>query len=531
MSRRNLVALFSVLALAAAACSGGGEAVDVDGTDAGETTTAAGGDDGAGDAAGSGGTLIAALGGEPDRLDPHLTTSSFSFKVIENVYDTLAQPDENLEMVPALAESWETSEDDLTWTFSLREGVTFHDGSSFDAEDVKASFDRIKAEGANSFRLEAVEAVNVVDDLTVELQLTRPMPNLLTQIGGFKGTAIMSADDLAEGSDLNLDQQTNGTGPFQLETFTSGDSIELSAFEQYWRADDLPRLDGVTFRFIPEESVKVTNLEGGEVDWIDTVPPQRLGELEERDDIEVGRVPGNDYWYMATNIAREPFDQREVRRAIAFALSPEDIASAAKFDAATPNETAIPPSSFWYYDYSPYGRDVQQAAELLDQAGVGDGFEMDLMVTNEFPETVTAAEVISAQLAEVGITVNIRTLDFATWLSEQEQGNFDSFMLGWLGNLDPDGFYYAQHHSTGNFNFHSYSNPEADQLLDEGRRETDQDERKEIYDQAAQIIVDDASYIYFYNPDIVSAWAPNVSGYEARADNAVRFTETAIESE
>jgi peptide/nickel transport system substrate-binding protein len=229
---------------------------------------------------------------------------------------------------------------------------------------------------------------------------------------------------------------------------------------------------------------------------------------------------------MATNIEREPFSDRDVRRAIAFALDPVEIAQAAKFDAATPNETAIPETSFWYHDYSPYGHDVDEASRLLEEAGQGEGFAMELMVTNEFPETVTAAEVIAAQLGEVGIEVEIRTLDFSTWLAEQGDGNFDAFMLGWLGNIDPDGFYYAQHHSEGGFNFHGYANPEVDELLDQGRTETDQDARKEIYDEAVEMIVDDASYIYFYNPDIINAWVPDVTGYQTRPDNAVRFVTT-----
>ncbi|MBW3665085.1 MAG: ABC transporter substrate-binding protein [Actinobacteria bacterium] len=506
MRLRATLALLAALALVATACGGDDD------------------DDGGGQA--EGGTLVAALGGEPDMLDPHATSSSFSFKVLENVYDTLVQPGDDLQMEPALAQDWTISDDLLTWTFTLHEGVTFHNGAEFTAQDVKASYDRIIDEELNNaFRFSAVDEVVVVDDQTLEIVLNRPAPNLLTSIGSFKGMAILDSDDIADGFDF--DQQANGTGPFTLESFTSGDSIVLAANPDYWQ-EGLPRLDGVEFRFIPEESVKLTNLQSGDVDWIDTVPPERLEQLEGDDDVVVGRVAGNDYWYMATNIAREPFDNRDVRRAIAFALSPADVAQAAKFDAATPNETAIPETSFWYFDHAPYGRDVEQAQQLLDDAGVGDGFTMDVMVTNEFPETIDAAEAISTQLADVGIEVEIRTLDFSTWLDEQGQGNFDSFMLGWLGNIDPDDFYYAQHHSEGGFNFHGYSNPDVDELLDQGRRETDRDARKQIYDQAAELIVDDASYIYFYNPDIINAWVPRVSGYETRADNAVRFVETSL---
>ncbi|MBW3619679.1 MAG: ABC transporter substrate-binding protein [Actinobacteria bacterium] len=531
MRLRSTAALFTAIALVAGACGDGGE--DVELGDAADDTATTGaspgetaGDDG-GDAA-EGGTLVAALGGEPDMLDPHKTSSSFAFKVLENVYDTLVQPGADLQMEPALAEDWETSDDLLTWTFTLRDGVTFHNGAELTAEDVKASYDRIiEEELNNAYRFASIEEIRAPDDRTVEIALTRPTPNLLTQIGAFKGMAILDSDDIEGGFDF--EQEANGTGPFTLESFEPAQGIELAAFDGYWQ-DGLPLLDGVDFRFIPEESVKLTNLQSGDVDWIDTVAPERLDQLEGSDDVEVGRVAGNDYWYMATNIAREPFSDVNVRRAIAFALDPAQIARAAKLDAATPNETAIPETSFWYHEYAPFGQDVDQAQQLLDDAGQGDGFSMDLMVTNEFPETVQAAQAIASQLSEVGIQVEIRTLDFSTWLAEQGEGNFDSFMLGWLGNIDPDDFYYAQHHSEGGFNFHGYANPEVDELLEEARRETDQDTRKGLYDQVAELIVDDASYIYFYNPDIINAWSPQVSGYETRPDNAVRFVETSLGS-
>jgi peptide/nickel transport system substrate-binding protein len=528
MRWRHPLALLAVLALFAAAC-GEGDPVDVDdptGDDTADETVDDGDDaedDSAdGDESATGGTLVAAIGGDPDQLDPHTTTSSFAFTVLENVYDTLVQPGDDLTPEPALAESWETSDDLLTWTFTLREGVTFHDGSPLTASDVVASFERIAEEGANAFRLGAVEAYEAPDDRTVVMELNRPAPNLLDQIGAFKGMAIAPAAAIEAGT---LGDEPIGTGPFSFGSFTPGDSVVLEANSDYW--GEGPFLDGVEFRVIPDESVKLTNLETGEVDWIDSVPPQQLDQLAEDDSIVLGRVAGNDYWYMALNNAREPFDDPNVRRAIAFALDIDTITEAAKFDAATPNETAIPETSFWYLDYAPYGQDLDEAQRLLDEAGVSD-LTIDLMVTNEFPETVTSAQVIASQLAEVGISVEIRTEDFSTWLADQGEGEFDAFSLGWLGNIDPDDFYYAQHHSTGGFNFQGFADDEVDELLDAARVETDQDARKDLYDQAATRIVDLASYIYFYNPEILEAWSPEVTGYETRPDVATRFGSTRL---
>lgn len=540
----SLTALIAVLALVAAACTGG-EAVDV-----GETTTTTapadtGGDDGdAGDDEPSdttepddtgddraGGTLIAAQGAEPDRLDPHLTSAFASFQVLENVYDTLVQPGADLTMEPALAESWEISDDNLTWTFTLRDDVVFHNGREFTADDVVFSYERIMdpdVAANNAFRFASVESVVAVDDTTVEINLNRPTPNLLVNIGAFKGMAIVPREIVEDGS---IDSTPVGTGPFQFVSSSPDQGILLERNESYWRADEgLPYLDSVRFIQIPDPTVKLTNLQTGEADWIDTVPPQELEALAADESVVLERVPGGDYHYFALNQNREPFDNRDVRQAIAMAINRPEIAEAAQFGAAEPNQTAIPEGNFWHHDYAPYGvADVDGATALLDDAGVSD-LTIEFLVTSDFPETVTQAQVIAAQLEAIGVTVDIRDVDFSTWLDAQGNGDFDAFMLSWIGNIDPDDFYYAQHHSEGSFNFQGYSNPEVDQLLDDARVETDRDARKALYDQAAEMIVDDASYIYLYNPENIGAWGPHVQGYMVRGDNAVRFVETWLDN-
>ncbi|GIJ78702.1 ABC transporter substrate-binding protein [Micromonospora phaseoli] len=499
-------ATFALMLAAAAGCSAG-DGVEVDGADG----------------ASAGGVLNAAIGGEPDQLDPHKTSAYYSFQVLENVYDTLVEPDANLEMKPSLATEWTTSDDQLTWTFTLREGVKFSDGSPLTAEDVVFSYNRIIDEKLNTaYKFGTVESVTAPDPRTVVVTLDAPTPNLLANLGGFKGVAIVQKANVESGE---VTTKPVGSGPFAIGSYTSGDSIKLVRNDNYW--GERPKLDGVTFTFVSDPTVALQNLRGGEVQWTDNLPPQQVPALRDGDDPTVQSVPSTDYWYLALNQAREPYDDVNVRRAIAFALDREAITKAAKFGLATVNQAAIPQNSAFHYEYAPYSHDVNQARQLLDQAGVS-GLTMDLMVTNEYPETVTAAQVIASQLEGVGITVKIRTLDFAQWLDEQGAGNFDSFMLGWLGNIDPDEFYYAQHHSGGTFNFHKYNNPNVDRLLDQARTEVDQAARKQQYDQVAKQIVDDASYIYLYNPDVAQGWSTRVSGYEVRTDRAIRFRDVAL---
>jgi peptide/nickel transport system substrate-binding protein len=544
----SMLMLLLAFALVAAACSSG-ESVDVGetsttaGGDAATTTTAggdaattttAGGDAATTTTAGGddryGGVLIAAQGAEPDRLDPHLTTAFASFQVLENVYDTLVQPGDDLSMEGALAESWEVSDDNLTWTFKLREGVAWHNGRAFVADDVVYSYERIMDPdfgAANGWRFGSVESVTAVDDMTVAITLNRPTPNLLVSIAAFKGMAIVPKEIVEDGT---IDTAPVGTGPFKFVSSSPDQGIVLERNDAYWRADEgLPYLDGIRFVQIPDQTVKLTNLQTGEADWIDTVPPQQLEALEGDGAVVVMRVPGGDYHYFALNQNRQPFDDVRVRQAIATAIDRGEIAEAAQFGAATPNQTAIPQGSFWSFDYAPFPTaDAAAATALLEEAGVTD-LSIEFLVTSDFPETVTQAQVIAAQLDAIGVAVEIRDVDFGTWLDAEGSGDFDAFMLSWIGNIDPDDFYYAQHHSTGTFNFQGYVNPDVDALLDAARVENDKDARKALYDEAAAMIVDDASYIYLYNPENINAWGPQVQGYVVRGDNAVRFETTWLE--
>jgi peptide/nickel transport system substrate-binding protein len=211
-----------------------------------------------------------------------------------------------------------------------------------------------------------------------------------------------------------------------------------------------------------------------------------------------------------------------VRQAIAYGIDRAAIVKATSYGTAVANQLAIPQGNPFYTEYHPYSYDVDKARNLLREAGATPK-NLDMLVTSEYPETVTAAQIVADNLAPLGITVNIHTVDFATWLDEQNKGNFDMLMMGWLGNIDPDDFYYAQHHTGGSSNAQKYSNPEVDRLLDAGRTETNRVARADIYAKAAKTIADEVSYIYLYNPSVIQAWSKGLSGYEARRDAAVRF--------
>ncbi|MGD8214742.1 ABC transporter substrate-binding protein [Aestuariimicrobium sp. Y1814] len=500
-SRRTfLLGSLSAVALAAAGCSTG-EGVDINNT-----------------AGGAAGALVAAISGEPDKLDPNSTTSYNAFQVLENVFDTLVEPDDSLVMQPALAESWETSDDQLTWTFTLREGVKWHDGADFSSQDVLYTYRRIiDEELSSSWRFSAIEDIQAPDATTVVITVKSPSPNLLANLGGFKGVAIVQQANVEGGG---ITTRPIGTGPFKVDSYTQGDTIKLSANADYWGG--APKLSGITFRFISEPSTALAALRAGEIQWTDVVPPQQVETLGNDSALSLGKVGSNDYWYLAANQARDTWKDVRVRQAIAYAIDREAIIQATQYGNATLNQLAIPASSDYYVEYSPFTKDVERAKSLMSEAGVSSA-NMTFLATSDYPETVTVAQLLADQLGEIGITVTVNTVDFATWLDEQGKGNFDLLMMGWLGNIDPDDFYYSQHVTDGGNNYQKYSNTRVDELLNQGRTETEQGARKGIYEEAAKIIADECSYIYLYNPDVVQVHSPKLTGYTVRGDRAIRF--------
>ena len=269
----------------------------------------------------SSGNLIAAIGGEPDQLDPQKTSAYFSFEVLENVFDTLVEPDANLTMRPALAESWTVSSDQLQWTFRLRRGVTFHDGSPFTADDVVYSYRRIIDEKlSNVDKFAAVTDVRAAGPDTVVIRVKQPTPNLLTNLGGFKGMAIVSRRNVESGQ---IATHPVGTGPFSFVSQRSGDSITLAANPSYWGG--APAIPGVTFQFISEPSTALSALQAGEIDWTDSIPTQRVDQLRDDESIHLAVTPSNDYWYLALNEARPPWNDVRVRQAIAYAIDRDAI--------------------------------------------------------------------------------------------------------------------------------------------------------------------------------------------------------------
>lgn len=470
-----------------------------------------------------GGTLQAAWQSEWESLDPHVASSEATFQVLNNVMETLTYFDDDMNLIPWLAESWEQSEDGLTWTFNLREGVVFSNGREMTADDVVFSFERLinpDTASGNAFRLGgAGTVIEAVDDYTVAITTEAVSATLPASIAANKSTGIFAPESL---NDEGFVDVPIGTGPFVISEVDGTSRILLERNESYWQ-EGLPYLDAVEITPITDDAARELALTGGEVDWIFTIAPQNLEALQEDPDVVVDVVPRLSYDYIGLNLNREPFNDVRVRQAIAYAIDRQLVCDFAFFGLCEAIHGPTASGTPWYFPYAPYEQDLDQARALLEEAGYADGFEMTINPVIGFEETIRGAQILEQQLAEIGITVNVEPEEAPVIIEKQGTGEFDALMWSWLGLTDAEDYFYLQHRSDAGFNFTGFSDERFDELVDEGRTIEDFDERYAVYEEANQILVDAAPYIYLYAKAEVKAWAPYVNGFAARPDSDVNF--------
>ena len=523
---RRIYSLISLLLLVAMIAACAAPAAPAGDNSASDASTAESSDDSAMADPGepvAGGTLRVAFQNEWAGLDPHIASSYSSYQILNNVLEGLTFYDDEMNLVPWLAESWEQSEDGLTWTFHLRQGVMFSNGREMTADDVKWSYERLidPATGSgNAARVGPPETqIEVVDEYTVAITHPEAFGIFPQSVGFDKSTGIVAKESLEEDGSLNV---PIGTGPFVIAEVEGTTRLVLEKNENYWQ-EGLPYLDAIEIVPIPDDTVRETALRGGEVDWLLAIAPQSYESLQEDPDVVVATAPQLSYDYIGINLTREPFTDVRVRQAIALALDRQQLCVAGFFGICEAIQGPIGTGSPWYFDYAPYGQDIEAAKALLAEAGYADGFEMELLPTVQYGETVRAAQVLQQQLAAIGITATINAPEWSEWLELEGNFQYDAYICNWNGLIDADQYYYLQHRTGLYFNFTGYSNEEFDALVDEGRSISDFDQRYSIYEQANQILVDDAPYIYMYNKQEIRAYAPNVHGFTVRPDQANNF--------
>ncbi|EPX79577.1 ABC transporter substrate-binding protein [Salipiger mucosus] len=433
--------------------------------------------------------LTVALQLEPPHLDPTSAAAGAIDSVLyANVFEGLTRFAEDGSVQPALAESWEISDDGLTYTFTLREGVSFHDGSEMDASDVKFTLDRARDEdslNAQKALFEAISDVTVVDPRTVEVTLSQPEGNFLFNMAW--GDAVIVAPESVE----DIKQTPVGTGPFIFEDWVQGDRIELSRNPAYW--GEAPTIEEATFRFISDPTAAYAAMMAQDIDVFAGYPaPENLPQFEAdpRFQVLVGSTEGETI--LAMNNGAEPFDNPQVRSAVAHAIDRQAIIDGAMFGQGTPIGTHFAPHNPDYVDLldlSPY--DPEEARRLLTDAGYPEGFTTTLKLP---PPSYArrGGEIIAAQLREIGIETQITNLEWAQWLEEVFRGK--DFGLTIVSHTEPfDIGIYARPDY-----YFQYGKPAFVEIMDELSATTDPEARSELLARAQTMIAEDHVNAYLF---------------------------------
>ena len=451
--------------------------------------------------------LVIGMQQEPTSLDPTAdATASIDSMMTQNVFEPLTAVAENGEVQPNLAASWEVSEDGLTYRFTLAEGVTFHDGSTLDAEDVVYSFERAMGEhSVNPSKdiFEPIESVKAVDPQTVEITLKAKDAFFLFNMG--QGDSAIVASESAETNNAN----PVGSGPFKFDSWTRGDRLTLVKNPDHRDAADVA-LDKVVFRFISDPAAATAAMMAEELDAFPGFPaPELLPQFEAdpRFRVNVGSTEGE--VILAMNNAKPPFDNVEVRRAVATAIDRDEIIEGAMYGQAVPIGSFYPPHGTAYVDLTDaYPHDSAKAEEMFEAAGVA-GATMTLRVP-PFPYATRSAEIIQNQLSEAGIDAKVENVEWGFWIDEvYKQKNYDMTIIAHTSPNDMGNF------ARGSDYFYGYDNAEMTSLWEQITTEVDPAKRDELLKQGQQMLSDQSVHAFLFQLPLLGVFREGVEGYWA----------------
>jgi peptide/nickel transport system substrate-binding protein len=473
-----------------------------------------------------GGDLNIGVVSDPVSLDPHGANETVANTINATIYDRLVYMDQNSEIQPGLAESLEQIEDTV-WEAKIREGVTFHDGTELNAEAVKLSLDRVRdpeVAAPVAFLFGMVTDVRVVDEFTVHIETEFPFAPLPAHLAHTAGSIIspqlieQSYEDLANGENpfAAANEQPSGTGYFKFESQQPGNSVTLSKNEDYWH-EEQAKVDTVTFKVIPESLTRIAELETGEIDINFTVSPSDVSRVESNPDTIVEQVNSTRMVYLGFNTEVEPFNDVNVRRALHMAVDKNALVEGILDGVGIPADTPIAPGVYGYSEgVDTIEYDIEQAKELLAEAGYPDGFDVTLLTDDE-RERQDLAVALQSQLAEIGVNVNIDTYEFGTYIERAGLGQMEVFLGSWgTVTIDADYGLYAVFHSNNigpPGNRSRIVNEDLDELLDAARQEIDPETRIDLYAQVQNKLAEESPYAYLYFPDNISAVRSDVEGF------------------
>lgn len=471
-------------------------------------------------------TLVVAQGSDPTSLDPYGTTDSPAIRVAHCVFETLVTRDDEGNIAPMLAESWDIK-DDCTYIFHLRKGVKFHNGEELKASDVAFSFSKI-AESPHASSIRATidfENSKALDDYTFEMKLTEPFGPILNHLG-HAVMAIVNEKAYTEAGD-QVNEKPCGTGPYKFVAWYPADRIEMVAFDDYW--GEKAAITNLTWRTIPEIASRSIEVEAGTVDVAIDIQASELARLEKVEKVTTFKEERSSINFICLNNLIAPFDNVKVRQAINMAIDVDAICNVVYQGTGAVAQAPMSKSVWAYNDnLPPHERNVEKAKELLAEAGYPDGFTCT-MTCDQNQQRLDTAEMVQMQLAEIGITMKIASMERGTFIDNVISGNLEMFGLGWTADTgDPDYALFASFHSSmhgegGNMSF--YTNPEVDRLLDLGRSSTDPEVRKDAYYKVQEIVWNEVPCVFLQCPEDLYAYNSNLKNFATNADGSIKFAQ------
>jgi peptide/nickel transport system substrate-binding protein len=459
-----------------------------------------------------GGTLKAALTGEPDSLDPAKSQIYTGAQVYDNIFSKLVDIDEHQRFYGVLAKSWH-QQNAKTWVFDLKQNVLFHNGEKFGAQDVKYTFERILAPKTASGYAPlygAIGRIEVVNAHRVVFHLKTPFGPFLTNLANNGEIVNRKAIE----SSKNPARNPVGTGPFQFVNWVQGDHVTLKRFDKYFEPGK-PYLDGIRFNFLPVDQSRIDALRSGDLDWLDAIPLQQLQQLMHDGSLTyVGSKLAGIPDFLSMNVKKPPFNNKALRQAVAWALDKDEIRAVAYFGAGENGSQEVPSASIWHDNADPYrgGPNLKKAKQLMTAAGHGNGLQVQYLGLPQYPELLKTGEVVREQLKKIGIDMKIQQVDVSVWFDRFSKGNYQITSAYQERTIDPDNFYSLVLKSGAAINATGYSNPKADRLIQRAATETNQAKRKALYTQLRKIVFDDVPLIFVHYETLNYLMRKNVHG-------------------
>jgi len=479
--------------------------------------------------AGSAQALRVGLAEDPDVLDPSLARSFVGRVVFAALCDKLVDVDEKLTIVPQLALSWDWSADGKVLTMKLRPGVTFHDGEKFDAAAVKFNLERHKTLPGSNRRgeLALLASVDVVDPLTVKLNLSAPFSPLLATLSDRAG--MMVSPKAAQAAGAAFGSKPVCSGPFKFVERVAQDRMVFERYDGYWNKAAV-HFDKVTYTPIPDATVRLANLKSGQLDFIERVAPSDMEKLAADKKLKLARITEIGYQGITINVGKSELAQKNplgrdprVREAFELAIDRQGLAQVVMDNEALVGNQWVAPNNPFYAKNLPVPRrDVAKAKALLKEAGVPN--PSFTLLTGTTSDAQRLALVVQAMTREAGFDVKIQAAEFATSLNMADKGEFDAYVLAWSGRPDPDGNLFSFDACKQPLNYAGYCDAETDKLLDQSRTLRDPAERKKVYEQVAAKVLKARPIVYLYHRNWLWAYNAKLGGVRNVPDGLLRVT-------